>query len=76
MHKSNQYFHTINSVNHIYDFSKNVLLPTLYDQGFYNGAAYLGALDPNDADSPAYKPYFFGDSAMTLGKVRSGVKGE
>ena len=68
--QSNVYFHNIANVGQVYEFSKNVLIPSIYSQSFYNGAAYPGALNPKEPDQPAYYPYFFGDSAMTLGRLR------
>ncbi|GMH80521.1 hypothetical protein TrST_g2944 [Triparma strigata] len=66
----NVYFDSISNVDQIFQWSENVLVPSLYQQGFYIGNAYPGAANPDEPDQPVYEPYFFGDSSMTLGRVR------
>ncbi|GMH69539.1 hypothetical protein TrLO_g5573 [Triparma laevis f. longispina] len=67
---TNVFFEDINNVEQIYQWSENVLTPSLYRQSFYNGRSYPGALNPDEPEQPAYEPYFFGDSSMTLGRIR------
>jgi len=72
---SNVRFHDITNVDQIFDFAKNVMIPNIYVQNWYNGREYPGVYDETLSDDQKqsqgpYKPYFFGDSSMTMGAVR------
>ena len=57
-------FDSVTTSSEVYEFAKTILVPTLYNQEFYNGDAY----PETDAGE---NPYFLtGDSSVTLGAVR------
>jgi hypothetical protein len=43
-------FDDIMNVNQIFDYTKNVLLPNIYQQKWYNGRAYPGVEDETLSD--------------------------
>ena len=47
---SNVRFHDITNVDQIFDFAKNVMIPNIYVQNWYNGREYPGVYDETLSD--------------------------